>query len=654
MRLLTKSRFKLGLECPNKLFYTNNKEFANNKLDDPFLVALANGGFQVEALARATYPSGYFVSAAHFEYEKAIIETNIQLNLNDSVVFEAAFGFGNLFVRTDIVEKKGNKVRLIEVKAKSFDSSDENCFIGKKGGVVASWKMYLFDLAFQKYVAQLNYPEFQFEAYLYLADKNKQATVNGLNQMFRVLKDGDPRKDVVGNDLNIEQLQETNVLSEVNVDDIINDIISGKYSLLNGYSFKETVDFLSEKYKNNEYVNWPVNYSACKSCEFKASEQDKKDGLKCGFTNCFQKQKGWTASDFNKPKIFEIWNFRSASKFAEKEKWFMEDFNIEDFKTGSDTDKLAVGDRQWLQVSKENEKDNSIYVEKDGLKDAMNQWVYPLHFIDFETSGVALPFTNGRYPYEQVAFQFSHHKVNEDGTIEHHSEYINNVAGEFPNFEFVRALKNSLDKDQGTIFRFSFHENSILNTILNQLETSSELDRQELILFIKSITVSTNNQANKWCGPRAMIDLCQIVKDYYYNPLTKGSNSIKYVLPAVLQKSQFLQNKYSKSSNDIGVSSLNFGNNHIWLQKEGDDVLSPYKMLPPLFEGWTEFEKNETLSDLDDIANGGAALTAYAKLQYVDMTENERNEITKALLKYCELDTLAMVMIFEHLKYECI
>jgi uncharacterized protein YprB with RNaseH-like and TPR domain len=32
------------------------------------------------------------------------------------------------------------------------------------------------------------------------------------------------------------------------------------------------------------------------------------------------------------------------------------------------------------------------------------------------------------------------------------------------------------------------------------------------------------------------------------------------------------------------------------------------------------------------------------------MSDKERNEITTGLLKYCELDTLAMVMIYEHLK----
>jgi hypothetical protein len=46
-RLLTKSRFKLALECPTKLFYTGKKEYPDKKIEDPFLEALAKGGFQV-------------------------------------------------------------------------------------------------------------------------------------------------------------------------------------------------------------------------------------------------------------------------------------------------------------------------------------------------------------------------------------------------------------------------------------------------------------------------------------------------------------------------------------------------------------------------------------------------------------------------------
>ena len=52
MRYLTKSKFKLGLECPTKLYYVGKKQYPNQKQSDPFLTQLANGGFQVEALAR--------------------------------------------------------------------------------------------------------------------------------------------------------------------------------------------------------------------------------------------------------------------------------------------------------------------------------------------------------------------------------------------------------------------------------------------------------------------------------------------------------------------------------------------------------------------------------------------------------------------------
>jgi hypothetical protein len=37
-------------------------------------------------------------------------------------------------------------------------------------------------------------------------------------------------------------------------------------------------------------------------------------------------------------------------------------------------------------------------------------------------------------------------------------------------------------------------------------------------------------------------------------------------------------------------------------------------------------------------------------MQYTEMSIEERTALEKALLKYCELDTLAMVIVFEHLK----
>jgi hypothetical protein len=49
----------------------------------------------------------------------------------------------------------------------------------------------------------------------------------------------------------------------------------------------------------------------------------------------------------------------------------------------------------------------------------------------------------------------------------------------------------------------------------------------------------------------------------------------------------------------------------------------------------------------DALISGGAALIAYARMQFEEISNYERGEIRKALLKYCELDTMAMVMIYE-------
>lgn len=53
---------------------------------------------------------------------------------------------------------------------------------------------------------------------------------------------------------------------------------------------------------------------------------------------------------------------------------------------------------------------------------------------------------------------------------------------------------------------------------------------------------------------------------------------------------------------------------------------------------------------LDDsiwIMDGGGAMTAYARMQFAKMQDTERQRIQDSLLNYCELDTLAMAIIWE-------
>jgi hypothetical protein len=87
------------------------------------------------------------------------------------------------FIRTDIIVKKGNSIKLIEVKAKSFNPRMKIYLV--KMVACQDGNPICFDL--QKYVAQKT-PQFKFEAYLLMADKTKKASIDGLNKCFEFPK----------------------------------------------------------------------------------------------------------------------------------------------------------------------------------------------------------------------------------------------------------------------------------------------------------------------------------------------------------------------------------------------------------------------------------------------------------------------------------
>lgn len=651
MRVLSKSRFKLGLECPNKLYYTGKKDYANKKNENPFLEALAKGGFQVEELARLYYPGGYLLEGEDWDYVKHWNQTKELLKKENVIIYEAAFLVDGLFIRTDILVKKGNIIELIEVKSKSYDPDNENTLVGKKGGLVSTWQPYLFDIAFQKHVIQLCYPEFEIKSFIMMADKSKKASIDGLNQLFRITKLTDNRtgvkvlaksKDDLGNP----------VLGRIEITDIISGIETGQHTYGKSLILTDSIKKFKQTYINDIYMNSPTSYLTCNKCEFSTSDEDKEQGLKSGFLECFEKHYKWNDKDFEKTSLFDISgiHWTKSVKLFENNSIFAESLNQEDIGFKEGVGKLSDSERAWIQIEKAINHDDSIYVDKDGLKEEMKKWVFPLHFIDFETCTAALPFSKGRRPYEQIAFQFSHHTYYEDGKIEHANQYISNKAAYFPNFDFIRELKKALESDHGTIFRFHNHENTILNAIYVQLLDSDEKDKDSLIHFIESISHSTGNSARKWQGDRDMVDLWIIAKNFYFNPLTNGSNSLKDLLPAALNNSSFLKDKYSNPIHNISLTSTNFPADFVWLVQEEGKVINPYKRLPPVFDDWTEEQIEHSISDIEDINDGGAALTAYGKLQYTDMIPSEVEQITSALLKYCELDTLAMVMIYEHFR----
>jgi len=103
-RYLTKSRFQSAMECPTKLYYYGKKKYPSSRDDDEFLALLAEGGFQVGALAKCYYPGGIDIET--LDIEKSLKETSELLKQENVVIFEAAIRYKNLFIRVDILEKK--------------------------------------------------------------------------------------------------------------------------------------------------------------------------------------------------------------------------------------------------------------------------------------------------------------------------------------------------------------------------------------------------------------------------------------------------------------------------------------------------------------------------------------------------------------------
>ncbi|MGA9115918.1 MAG: DUF2779 domain-containing protein [Bacteroidota bacterium] len=667
MRYLTKSRFKLALYCVTKLYYTRKKEYADESLDDPFLEALAEGGFQVGELAKYMFcddPVAEDITIWSLDYDEALSATEERLKRPGKVVIaEAAFRHASLFIRADLVVKDGNSINLYEVKSKSEDDEPVD-FITKRGApkIATKWEGYLYDIAFQKYVASkaLENQGLTIAAHLILVDKSTTATIDGLNQKFKILKqDGDRVRVEVEKGLTRAKLGDP-ILRAQNVDDEIQRIWD-EFPVPTDYKedmrFSEFVDFCSGLYEEDRRAFAPLGAKR-KNCQF-VNSPSSQSALKSGFHECWKHQTGYSDELLKKELAVNLWGGNAGGRSLVGDliaggKYLIESISESDIAPRSGENErrgLSPHQRRMEQITRVKSGKSESYFNKEGLAEEMESWVYPLHMIDFETTMTALPFHKGRHPYEGIAFQFSHHVIEENGAIRHAGQYLSFEPGVFPNYHFVRELKRQLERDNGSVFRYHNHENTYLGKIYDQLRTdrTPEPDKGELLSFIRDLTslpTESGDRKGKQRGRRGMVDLYKVVVRYYYSPFTQGNNSLKSVLPAIIRDSEYLRSKYSKPvyGKAKEVKSLNF-DEHIWIQERyGND---PYRTLKPLFDDYDIERLDRMLSGLGEIKDGGAAMTAYNCLQFSDVPQDQRIILRDGLLRYCELDTMAMVMLIE-------
>jgi hypothetical protein len=131
-KLLTKSKFMAGLQCPRYLWiYVNDP----GRIPQPDLVTqhTFDQGHEVGELAKKLFPGGSDMS--NLGFREMLSETAARLGDNRPI-FEAAFQCGQLYARVDILNPSGDEGwDIIEVKS-STEVKDEN----------------IADVAFQRHV----------------------------------------------------------------------------------------------------------------------------------------------------------------------------------------------------------------------------------------------------------------------------------------------------------------------------------------------------------------------------------------------------------------------------------------------------------------------------------------------------------------------
>jgi Domain of unknown function(DUF2779) len=235
-------------------------------------------------------------------------------------------------------------------------------------------------------------------------------------------------------------------------------------------------------------------------------------------------------------------------------------------------DDFPLSEKQRIQVNAA--KAGAVVIDRVEIEKRINQWEYPLHFLDYETFAYAIPQFEGIKPFQQMCFQYSLHTIDRPGAAPKHTAYLSRGEGGLPPQAMAEHLKQAMSGGIGTVIvwyeAFEKTRNSEMAAMF-----------PEYADFFEQVNSKT-------------ADLMKIFSDkLYIHPEFKGRSSIKKILPVVVPK--------------LSYASLGIG------------------------DGLT------------------ATISWFRAMTWESMDDETRQKIFDDLEKYCELDTLAMVEIFNEL-----
>ena len=170
----------------------------------------------------------------------------------------------------------------------------------------------------------------------------------------------------------------------------------------------------------------------------------------------------------------------------------------------------AIADRQRRAV-----RTGQLVVEP-GLAQALEAFVPPLAFLDFETVGLAIPVWSDCHPYDAVPVQFSCHVVQGDGRLVHHA-WLADGPGD-PRPAIAEGVVAACEGARTVVaYNASFERRCL----------------EDIASAVPRFAMPLNDIASR------LTDLLPVIRNYVYHPDFGGSFSLKSVLPALVPEVRY-------------------------------------------------------------------------------------------------------------------
>jgi len=145
------------------------------------------------------------------------------------------------------------------------------------------------------------------------------------------------------------------------------------------------------------------------------------------------------------------------------------------------------------------------------LRGSLETWEYPLHFFDFEAWNPALPVFPGSRPYEFILFQWSDHRLDADGTVDH-AHYLADGNGD-PRRGVAESLIERLAEGGSVIVYHDVFERTRLRDLAALFpDLAPELER----------------------AVGRLVDLKKVISAHVTHPAFRHGLSLKNVLPVLV------------------------------------------------------------------------------------------------------------------------